>query len=50
VVVAALWKSMEFAIPQVIDLLSIDNDSLRKAGVEVLLNLSYDSSTSRFLA
>jgi len=46
IVVGELRKSMKSAIPQVIDLLTVDNNSLRKAGAEVLANLSQDGSTS----
>jgi len=50
VVVAALAKSMESAIPQMIEFLSVNDDNLRKAGAEVLSNLLQEGSTSSFLA
>ena len=46
-VVAELRKSMESAIPRMIDFL---NDSLCNTGAKVLLNLSQEGSTSCFLA
>jgi hypothetical protein len=48
--VAELRKSMKAAIPRLVGLLSVNDDNLRKAGVEVLLNLSQEGSTSCFLA
>ena len=51
IVVAELRKSMEPAIPWMIDFLSIYNpDSLRETGAKVLLNLSQEGSTSYFPA
>jgi len=50
VVVAELWKSMKSAIPQMIYFLSVNDDGLRKAGAEVLANLSQEGSTPCFLA
>jgi hypothetical protein len=49
-VVAELRKSMKSAIPQVIGFLSVNIDGLRKTGMELLLNLSQEGSTSCFLA
>ena len=48
--VAELRKSMKSAIPQIVGFLSVNDDSLCKAGAEVLLNLSQEGSTSCFLA
>ena len=41
---------MKPAIPWMISFLSVNDDGLRKAGVEVLLNLSQEGSISCFLA
>jgi len=49
IVVAELRKSIKSAIPWVIGFLSDNDHSLRKAGVEVLSNLSQEGSTSFFL-
>jgi len=49
IVVAELRQSMKSAITQMIDFLSDNDHSLRKAGVEVLSNLSQEGSTSCFL-
>jgi len=40
---------MKSAIPQMVGFLSDNDDSLRKAGAEVLSNLSQEGSTSCFL-
>ena len=53
IVLAKLRKSMESAIPLMIDILSVEidhDDNLCKIVVEVLLNLSQEGSTSYFLA
>ena len=50
IVLAELGKSMESAIPRMIEFLSVDSDSLRNIGAHVLLNLSQEGSTSCFLA
>jgi hypothetical protein len=49
IVVAELRKSIKPAIPEMIRFLSVNDDSLCKAGAEVLSNLSQEGSTSYFL-
>ena len=49
IVLAKLRTSIKSAIPPITDFLGINNDSLRKTGAEVLLNLSQEGSTSCFL-
>ena len=50
IVVAELRNLMKSAIPQMVGFLSDNDDSLRKAGADVLSNLSQEGSTSCFLA
>jgi len=49
IVVAELRESMKSAIPHMIGFLSVSDDDLRKTGVNLLLNLSQEGSTSFIL-